>query len=362
MKKGLLYIGICLLAFVCNACSDEAESIELVDTNKVELKLQLALPVNEASRARVTTEAGTAYENYINFNDPTKYRIYFFDTDNKYIARFTPSKVVMTEANDYVLYSVQGTVPKELIPQSGTKDFKIVVLGNWSKYKEPTSETMLKELCNAEWAQFEYLKTFKLSEINLIPFYGVHEYEDISFQYGEITTLTESITLLRAMAKVEVVLETEGMSFSSVSIQGYNQKGYCAPSDVDSQEDYDYDEDRPALHLIGDKNDEDAASRSLSFLHIEGEDNDTWIAYLPEYDNRSDESEAAHIEVRFDIQTEDDKKDFIIYFSDEQDDKSKTFDIVRNNLYRFNVTIDPKGKLAVEVNKWDEIFENNFIF
>ena len=362
MKKRLLYIGICLLAFVCNACSDEAESIEAVDTNKVELQLQLALPVNEASRAKVTTEAGTAYENYINFNEEKNYRIYFFDTGNKYIARFTPSKVVMTEANDYVLYSVQGTVPKELIPQSGTKNFKIVVLGNWSKYEEPTSEIMLEELCNAEWAQFEYLKTFELSETNLIPFYGVHEYEDISFQYGEITTLKESITLLRAMAKVEVVLKTEGMSFSSVSIQGYNQEGYCAPSDVDSQEDYDYDADQPTLHLIGDKNDEDAASRSLSFLHIEGEDNDTWIAYLPEYKNVGDKDLAAHIEVRFDIQTEDDENDFIIYFSDDQDDKSKTFDIVRNNLYRFNVTIDPKGKLAVEVNKWDEIFENNFIF
>ena len=83
MKKRLLYIGICLLAFVCNACSDEAESIEAVDTNKVELQLQLALPVNEASRARVTTEAGTAYENYINFNEEKNYRIYFFDTGNK---------------------------------------------------------------------------------------------------------------------------------------------------------------------------------------------------------------------------------------------------------------------------------------
>ena len=59
MKKRLLYIGICLLAFVCNACSDEAESIEAVDTNKVELQLQLALPVNEASRAKVTTTIST---------------------------------------------------------------------------------------------------------------------------------------------------------------------------------------------------------------------------------------------------------------------------------------------------------------
>ena len=50
MKKRLLYIGICLLAFVCNACSDEAESIEAVDTNKVELQLQLALPALPAVR------------------------------------------------------------------------------------------------------------------------------------------------------------------------------------------------------------------------------------------------------------------------------------------------------------------------
>ena len=366
MKRWFLHSMVCLLAFIGVACSDDAGNMPMDNAGNVRLRLQLALPADGGvSRTESFLENGVGLENYIDFFDEDRYRIYFFNSDDKFIARFMPTVVDMSLENQYILYQVEGDVPEELMPQSGTMDFKIVVLGNWDTYQEPVAEeTTIEQLCKADWATFDcFTDGFELSKPGkLIPFYGVHEYKDIAFEDGKIVNLPAPVTLLRAMAKVEVVLETKGMSFSSVSIQGYNQEGYCAPSGVDSQEDYDYDEDRPALHLIGGTNDEGAASRSLPFLHIEGEDNDTWIAYLPEYDNRSDESKAAHIEVRFDIQTEDDEKDFIIYFSDDQDDKSKTFDIVRNNLYRFNVTIDPKGKLAIEVNKWDEIFENNFIF
>ena len=76
-----------------------------------------------------------------------------------------------------------------------------------------------------------------------------------------------------------------------------------------------------------------------------------------------DVDNAAYIELRFDIQTETDKKDFVIHFADDQTDIEKTsFDITRNHLYRFNVTIDPKGNLAVEVNDWENVFNNDFIF
>ena len=365
MKKWFLHSMVCLLAFIGVACSDDAGNMPMDNAGNVRIRLQLALPAGGGMSRADYFENGVELENYIDFNDEDQYRIYFFDSDNKFIARFMPTVVDMSLENQYILYQVEGDVPEKLVSQSETMDFKIVVLGNWDTYQEPVAGTTIADICNdTQYGTFGcFTDGFDLNKSDkLIPFYGVHEYKGITFKDKEIVMLAAPITLLRAMAKVEVVLKTEGMSFSSVSIQGYNRKGYCAPSDVDSQEDYDYDADQPTLHLIGGTNDEGAASRSLPFLHIEGEDNDTWIAYLPEYDNRSDESEAAHIEVRFDIQTEDDENDFIIYFSDDQDDKSKTFDIVRNNLYRFNVTIDPKGKLAVEVNKWDEIFENNFIF
>ena len=370
MKRWFLYIGACLLAFVCFACTDEMEADGNSKERSVKLQLQLSLPMDASARTtRMTSgfEAGSKYENYINFNDVNSYRIYFFDTNNNYIARFIPFKTVMAEATEYTLYSVEGEVPEDVLRRASNNamDFKIVVLANWENYKEPEAGSALETICNADWAQFEILKSFELGEENLIPFYGVNEYEDVPVQYGGTITLEESIPLLRAMAKVEVVLNkedelnTEEMSFSDVTLHGYNSKGYCAPMNGAYPQ-----KGHIGLHLVGNKNEDNAIENTISFLSTQSDNKkETWIAYVPEYDNTSDEDNAAYIELRFDIQTETDKKDFVIHFADDQTDIEDTsFDITRNHLYRFNVTIDPKGNLAVEVNDWENVFNNDFIF
>lgn len=365
MKRWFLYIGACLLAFVCFACTDEMEADGNSKERSVKLQLQLSLPIDASARTtRMSSgfEAGSKYENYINLNS---YRIYFFSTDDKYIARFTPSKTVMAEATEYTLYSVEGEVPEDVLQRASNNamDFKIVVLANWEKYEEPKAESALGTICNADWAQFN-LKSFKLGEENLIPFYGVNEYEDVPVQYGGTITLEESIPLLRAMAKVEVVLNkedelnTEEMSFSHVTLHGYNSKGYCAPMNGAYPPN-----GHIGLHLVENKNEEGSINKTIRFLPTQSDNKETWIAYIPEYDNTSNGDNAAYIELRFDIQTETDKKDFVIHFADDQTDIEKTsFDITRNHLYRFNVTIDPKGNLAVKVNDWKEEYENEFNF
>lgn len=364
MKRWFLYIGACLLAFVCFACTDEMEADGSGKERSVKLQLQLSLPMDASARTtRMTScfEAGSKYENYINFDDVNSYRIYFFDTNNNYIARFTPSKTVMAEATEYTLYSVEGEVPEDVLRRASNNamDFKIVVLANWENYEEPKAGSKLETICNADWAQFVNLKFFELGEKNLIPFYGVNEYEDVPVQYGGTITLEESIPLLRAMAKVEVVLNTEEMSFSDVTLHGYNSKGYCAPRNGAYPQN-----GHIGLHLVENKNEEGSINKTIRFLPTQSDNKkETWIAYVPEYDNTSDEANAAYIELRFDIQTETDEKDFVIHFADHQTDIENTsFDITRNHLYRFNVTIDPKGNLAVEVNDWENVFNNDFIF
>lgn len=369
MKRWFLYISACLLAFVCFACTDEMEADGSGKERSVKLQLQLSLPIDASARTtRMTSsfEAGSKYENYINFDDENSYRIYFFSTDDHYITQFIPTKTVMTEATEYTLYSVEGEVPEDVLQRASNNamDFKIVVLANWENYEKPEAGSTLETICNADWAQFEILKSFELGEENLIPFYGVNEYEDVPVQYGGTITLEESIPLLRAMAKVEVVLNkedelnTEEMSFSDVTLHGYNSKGYCAPMNGA------YPQNGHILHLIGNKNDDNAIENTIYFLQTQSNyKKETWIAYVPEYDNTSDEDNAAYIELRFDIQTETDEKDFVIYFADNQTDIENTsFDITRNHLYRFNVTIDPKGNLAVEVNDWENVFNNDFYF
>lgn len=366
MKRWFLYIGACLLAFVCFACTDEMEADGNSKERSVKLQLQLSLPMDASARTTRMTygfEAGSKYENYINFNDENSYRIYFFDTNNNYIARFTPSETVMAEATEYTLYSVEGEVPEDVLQRaSNTMDFKIVVLANWENYEEPKAESTLETICNADWAQFKILNSFKLHEENLIPFYGVNEYEDVPVQYGGTITLEESIPLLRAMAKVEVVLNkedelnTEEMSFSNVTLHGYNSKGYCAPTGGTYPQN-----GHIGLHLVGNKNDDNAIENTISFLQTQSDNKkETWIAYVPEYDNTSDEDNAAYIELRSDIQTEA----FVIRFADDQTNVTNTsFNITRNHLYRFIVKIKlVNGRIEAEVSDWEEEYENDFNF
>ena len=365
MKRWFLYIGACLLAFVCFACTDEMEADGNSKERSVKLQLQLSLPMDASARTtRMTSgfEAGSKYENYINFNDVNSYRIYFFDTDDNYITRFIPTKTVMAEATEYTLYSVEGEVPEDVLQHASNNamDFKIVVLANWENYIEPEAGSTLETICNADWAQFEILKSFELGEENLIPFYGVNEYEDVPVQYGGTITLEESIPLLRAMAKVEVVLNkedelnTEEMSFSNVTLHGYNSKGYCAPMNGAYPQN-----GHIGLHLVGNKNEDNAIENTISFLQTQS-NKETWIAYVPEYDNTSDEDNAAYIELRSDIQTEA----FVIRFADDQTNVTNTsFNITRNHLYRFIVKIKlVNGRIEAEVSDWEEEYENDFNF
>ena len=357
MKRWFLYIGACLLAFVCFACTDEMEADGNSKERSVKLQLQLSLPMDASARTtRMPSgfEAGSKYENYINVNS---YRIYFFDTNNNYIARFIPSKTVMAEATEYTLYSVEGEVPEDVLRRASnnTMDFKIVVLANWENYEKPEAGSTLETICNADWAQFKILKSFELDEDNLIPFYGVNEYEDVPVQYGGTITLKESIPLLRAMAKVEVVLNTEEMSFSDVTLHGYNSKGYCAPRNGA------YPQYWHILHLIGGQNEEGSINKTIRFLPTQSDNKkETWIAYVPEYDN-SDEDNAAYIELHSDIQTEA----FVIRFADDKTDVTSTsfFNITRNHLYRYNVKIKlVDGRIEAEVSDWEEEYQNDFNF
>ena len=365
MKRWFLYIGACLLAFVCFACTDEMEADGNSKERSVKLQLQLSLPMDASARTTGMTsgfEAGSKYENYINVNS---YRIYFFSTDDNYITRFIPTKTVMTEATEYTLYSVEGEVPEDVLQRApnNAMDFKIVVLANWEKYKEPEAGSALETICNADWAQFEILKSFELGEGNLIPFYGVNEYEDVPVQYGGTITLEESIPLLRAMAKVEVVLNkedelnTEEMSFSHVTLHGYNLKGYCAPMNGAYPPN-----GHIGLHLIGGQNEEGSINKTIPFLQTQSDNKkETWIAYVPEYDNTTNGDNAAYIELLSDIQTEA----FVIRFADDQTDVTYTsfFNITRNHLYRFNVKIKlVDGRIEAEVSDWEEEYENDFNF
>ncbi len=374
MKERIRHIVAMVFAFVCSlggvSCSPEAVDGS-PDDGRMQVNIGLRVPLNPQTGDGF--EKGSTYENYIDVAGGN-YRIYFFDTNNRFIARFLPSGVVAVEGTNYVDYTVQGEVPEGMAIY---RDFKVVMLANWPTYNDGDLEagvTTIEELCNADWAQFSRPIKQQLGPGNLIPFYGVHEYKDVTFEMGIPTVLPEPVTLLRALAKVEIVLEydTETLEIPArpkAYICRFNDKGYCAPSGVYSQNDYgqgtDWENDYlDGLHLIGGKNQNGVTDKRAEFLRTSDVAGKVvWVIYLTEYQNKGVRDEYSYVEIDL-----GDEGKYKIYFAEYKDGvtdiaEAKRLDIMRNNLYRFKVRLKlVDGRIEAEVSDWENEYDNDFNF
>ena len=365
-----------LLVLWGTSCSHDTEAFGISD-KETTLSIGFRLPTRSLKSGE-GYEVGETYENYIDVEN-NNYRIYFFTSDNKFIARFEPDGFVVAEGSDYRDYSVLGKAPAALVNH---KNFKIVVLANWPQYGDDAmkaGETLLADICDAEWGQSDSFSSFELGPERLIPFYGVHEYNNIEFKSGEATWLSEPVTLLRAVAKVEVILKTDthfDLSFSEVKIRRYNKKGYCAPKNVFSQDNYDHGGEWNSdyvsgLHLVENSNDAEDKIQNFRFASqwtgADGNKYEKWIAYLLEYQNIDVGDKYSCIEVRLDVQTVEDES-YKVYFASydesgktDNNDNTRRFDISRNNLYRFTITVRD-NRLTVNVQEWKYAYDNEYTF
>jgi len=340
------------------------------------LNISLAVPLADVAPTAPAPgyQEGDAYENYIDIQN-NGYRIYFFGTDNKLIQELDPMGFFAVDSEKYRKYEILGRVPDKLVPEDVDQpaSFKVMVLANWTQYPAVTpGETTIDALCNACESQFPHLTNFVLSprdrDKRLIPLYGIRQFDNVKFEKGKRITLDDPITMLRAMAKVEVILDVDqDLSLKGVKLRGYNDVGYCAPNGVYSQTDYDHGGNWDAdyvhrLHLVGGKNDVGATSKTLDFRCLNTKESDkkeTWIAYIPEYRNVNDgdgskASDEAIIDLIFNKKTD---KTFNIYFADYSDsaekvEEHKRMNIERNNIYRFTVKIN-NDKMEIFVRQWN---------
>ncbi len=337
------------------------------------LDISFRLPqMNAQTRADGSYEDGVGYENYLDIYNGG-FSIYFFGTDNKYITSFVPVAISGPDAGQNGEYKVQSLVPDEIM---GLSAFKIVVLANWPSYPDDrmvAGTTTIDDLCNDVSGQFDCLPSFDLNPDKglMIPFYGIHSYTGVTIEKGKINTLGEPIALLRAMAKIEVVVDIDGVSLSSIGLRGYNKKGYCAPDKVYTHGDYDHNGDWnqdyvKTPHLIGGANDRNQEGNALLPMFCrqrrDGTKKETWIAYVPEYRNTDPADYKSHIELTLDIKDTPDE----IYFADYDKTTGKMIpntytDILRNNCYRFTVSLKG-GILIIKPQKWEYAYDNEFIF
>jgi len=345
------------------------------------LVFTMKLPMMRSTRA-VEYEAGTGFENYVDVA-AGRFRIYLFDKDNKYLTEFSPMLIAPSgggSSDSSDTYDIVGRVPAEMESRS---EFKIVVFANWPAYFEgpfTPSVTTVEDLCSHESAQFNCLTRFDLNpdENRIIPFFGVHHYTGVTFEKGKRTTLGEPVALLRAMAKIEVVFNNPGLSLSDVILHGFNSKGYCAPTGVYSQTDYDHngqwnDDYVKTLHLVGGANESNAINNATHLLcrnRADGERKETWVCYVPEYKNTlvggGQAGDRAWLELQLDVPGINLEKVFFVEYEVNADGQYRPipgtdFDLHRNNCYRFNVSLG-KGGLIISVQRWENTYDNNYIF
>ncbi len=365
---------LCGILFSCSS-SDDGVTEEVEEDQSISISFTIRM---SGTSSRAVDEEGEGRENYIDIKN-SDYRFLVFNVDdNTYVTTFEPSIVIPTDGSEYPEeWYVRGFLSEAQI--SDYESFKLVVLANWgNSYPDDddlkVGETTINDVCSSNKGIYTYHPdTFTsdfLADNAVIPMYGVATFKNNSYIMGWETNLG-TIDMLRAMAKVEVILETDdyyNLSFSSLQINRYNSKGYCAPKDAASSADY-----YSGVHLVGGDNDTyDGTDKTLDFQMTErSESNGTiyekWVVYLPEYKN--DETAVTYfssIKARFDNQiTSDTLHD--IYFADYSDTSNpptrSTIDIQRNYIYRFYVNCTSYNySLELAVNNWDSVYENDFVY
>lgn len=342
----LSLLAFASLAGIASSCTKESfsdlaqEDTPPSPTMGITISLAGSTRAGDGDPGKELFEPGTGYENYLDIKRDN-YRIYFFDSEGKYIDTFHPLSCPTETGSEEVngvqtvyYYRFLGKAPSDLPTR-----FKVVTIFNWpmgylaesdtaqvdNNYKLKKGETTIYQLCNHNLSIFQSISPDEgepwLDPENdrMIPFYGVREYDladyvnasdietgpdgnpqikgdiyiDLSKDNGSSPT---HLPLLRAMAKVEVILDNPLASFDKVEISRVNSTGYCAPENAMKHSDYDHgyvwDSDfMRKLHLPGDGNDDPEYSFPLSMTKVSGGFDkekyvpEKWVAYIPEYMN-----------------------------------------------------------------------------
>lgn len=363
MKPSIIHsIVVCLVAFTLPfmvACSSQEESLPEVESSflavfTLDLGDTAAYGTTRATPTNGGYDPGSGLENFIDFS-PKNFHCYLFGADNRFINTLD---AVSVQSFGEKIYSIRLRLKDtEEVKNALATGCRFVFLANWDSYVEPTPGMTIEQLCTASSAEFEFSqqKTV-LSADNLIPMYGVKEFESgvQDFIDGKVISDLGTIHLLRAFAKVDVKINfvdfAETPVVTSVSLTHSNSKGYKAPENVTKEEQYvtgSWLTDYTPVNIPGDATDiELALTKDGNTGH--------YIAYVPEYRNVNDLKEPldnrSRIRVCFTIGNVEAggravEQEFDFRYSDNPPTgviPGQHFDIARNNWYKFNITA--KGK------------------
>ena len=366
MKPSIIHsIVVCLAAFTLPfmvACSSQEESLPEVE-NTLLAVFTLDLGDTEAygiTRATPTDgeyDKGSGLENFIDFPG-RNFRCYLFGTDDVFISTLDVVNIYNLGGEEEKKYQIRFRLKDtEEVKNALTRGCRFVFLANWGNYTDPTPGMTIEELCTASSSKFEFSQQkTQLSDNNLIPMYGVKEFESgvPDFKEGKDVSDIGTLHLLRAYAKVDVNINFEDFAeipvVTSVSLTHSNDKGFKAPANVTKEEQYvtgSWLTDYTPVNIPDDVTD-------IPLTLTKGENTGHYVAYVPEYRNVDEHGNTldSHSQIKINFTIGDiavgglNVEGYVDFRYSDNPPAGVTpgqhFDIARNNWYKFNVTA--KGK------------------
>lgn len=328
----------------CSIMDDGPDALSLPDGSTAQVAFTLKL--DKAQPATRTTwgdnypnKPGTDYENRID-----QLQVVLYSEDNTAYPLHNLWQETSSTQDEENTYTFVGNIDTNEAdsPRAGT--YKIMVFANCNETTQNSND-----ITTVGTMTYDY--TYTATNAPAIPMWGVTTAE-LTLKPGERQTLDNDIDLLRAVAKVEVLLQdntdTQGFSLTGVTISTANQQGYCLPAgyaDVQNTKELDREEGSPtSFHPI-------QSSATASNLAFTNDGNDTYTLYLPEYDNGTNAATLSVTVADGDGQEETYPLEFKNYTTGE------AYNIVRNHLYRYTITKIDNGQLTVQhqVMPWEKV-------
>lgn len=311
MKTTSLHIAFAaLLSLLSLASCSRNDEVAVAEGEEGKVYVTLTLSINgEEAGSRATwedndnPEDGNEWENTID-----DLQILIYDANNNYVGKVEDLIQLLDGRYSGKLSDAEWT---------GNTNYKIMAFANCPSIDNPSNINTL-----------DYTR----ANVSYIPMWGV-----TTAQFNLTPGVSEdigSIDLLRAMAKVEVIMNAEGYTIDNIAVDKSNPNGYCLPNGYNSVSETDQ------LDMEG----ETPASfkpYTSETPESKAEDGQHYI-YLPEYDNST---KPAKIQVTVNNET------YELEFKDYENGVPKEgtqYDIVRNHIYRYTITGVNDGKLIIK--------------
>ena len=322
----------CLLA----ACSDSGGDDSIADDD---LRVAFTLSVDDAQTRAAAgwddydpTDPGTVAESAIN---PDDIRIKVCAADGSVLGNVGDVHMTRTSKSEYAITGTWSDA-KRLVSRAR----KVMVLANCGEAAEAA------DISNIEYSLADTKR--------YIPMWGVGSFSSLAL--GKSTDIGD-IDMLRAMAKVSVQLRDDmgakGYTIGSLSINGYNTRGYSVPltfRSVGKTTDIRF---ATSLHPLDSK----ATDGPLFFT-------DYGYAYIPEYSNTQSADSPSTISVDL-FRNGEHEGYYTLQFRGYDSDGAPTgtpYDIQRNHYYQFVIyKHDDRTIVTLHVRKWFERLHEDII-